>query len=205
MLRVGLTGGIACGKSAVAGMFRELGLLVIEADAVAHRLTDPGQPAYEEILHDFGRQILSTDGRIDRSKLARIVFSDPARMYILNEIVHPKVTAEFEREFAELQRLGRCQAAVVEAALLVETGYYQKLHRLVVVWCLPEQQVKRLVARGLSREQAEQRIASQAPLEQKRAVAHDLIDCSHTLEDTRQQVAELAGRLKQLAAQESLP
>ncbi len=205
MLRAGLTGGIACGKTTVAAMMRVQGCVVIEADALAHRLTEPDQPAYEEILHNFGRQVLALDGHIDREKLGAIVFADRARLYILNEIVHPRVIEEFEKQLTGLERVGLCQVAVVEAALLVETGYNQRLDRLVVAWCLPEQQVQRLMARGITREQAQQRMAMQLSQAEKRAAAHHLVDCSRSLEETRQQVAELAGKLKQLAAQPKLP
>jgi dephospho-CoA kinase len=200
MLRVGLTGGIACGKSTVAAMMRELGCAVLEADKVAHQLMAPGQPACEEIVRDFGERILGPDGTIDRRQLGEIVFRDPKQLQRLNQIVHPRVIQEQDRRLAEWAAGGAVRVAVVEAALLVEAGYHRKLDRLAVVWCLPEQQLERLRARGLTAEQIAQRIAAQMPLEEKRRLADDTIDCSGSLEHTRQQVEALVERWKQLAA-----
>ena len=198
-MRVGLTGGIGSGKSTVAAMLRELGCVVIEADLLAHRLIEVGEPAYDEVVRDFGRQVLDEKGAIDRRKLGRIVFSDSAKLYCLNEIVHPRVFAAVELEFERLERERPDSVAVLEAALLVETGYKKKLDRLAVTWCRPEQQIGRLVSRGLTPEQARQRIASQIPLEEKRAAADDQIDCSGAIEATRKQVEELVKRWKELA------
>ena len=200
MLRVGLTGGMGCGKSSVAAMMRELGCCVIAADPLAHQLTEPGQPAYVEIVRDFGRRVVAPDGRIDRAKLAEIVFANSYKLWCLNEIVHPRVIDALEQRMAALENEGGTDVVVVEAALLAERGYHQRLHRLVVTWCRPEQQTERLLARGLSRQDAERRIASQMPLEEKRKLATDEIDCSGTLDETRRQVEALVGRLKQLAA-----
>lgn len=200
MLRVGLTGGIACGKSTVAALMRELGCHVMEADRLAHQLMEPGRPAYEEILRDFGSQILAADGHIDRKKLGEVVFNDPKRLQRLNQIVHPRVIQKQDRQLAEWEQSGRVSVAVVEAALLIEAGYHRGLQRLVVVWCRPEQQRERLRVRGLTGEQIEQRIAAQMPLEEKRQLADDLIDCSGSLDDTRRQVQALVGKLKQLAS-----
>ena len=199
MLRVGLTGGIGCGKSTVAALMREMGCAVIEADQLAHRLMEPGQPAYEEILREFGRQILREDGRIDRPRLAQIVFADAQRRERLNQIVHPRVIQEQERQLEAWASSG-VDVGVVEAPLLIEAGYHRKLDRLAVVWCRPEQQRQRLLARGMTPEQIEARIAAQMPLDEKRLLADDQIDCSGTLEETRRQVEALVQKLKQLAA-----
>jgi dephospho-CoA kinase len=118
----------------------------------------------------------------------------------LNEIVHPRVMQEQDRLLAEWQREGRGGVAVVEAALLVEAGYHRRLERLIVAWCRPEQQRERLRARGLVPEQIEQRIAAQMPLEEKRRLADDVVDCSGSLEETRRQVETLVARLRELAA-----
>ena len=202
MLRVGLTGGIACGKSTVAALMREFGCHVLEADKLAHQLMEPGQPAYLEILRDFGEQILSADQRINRAALGEVVFRDSKRLKRLNEIVHPRVIQEQDRQLAAWERDG-VPVAVVEAALLIEAGYHKHVDRLVVVWCRPEQQRERLQARGLTSEQIAQRIAAQMPLEEKRRLADDEIDCSGTLEATRRQVEELVKKVKQLASRES--
>ncbi len=200
MLHVGLTGGIACGKSSVAAMMRELGCRVLEADPIAHRLIEPGQPACGEIIKEFGAQVRAANGGIDRAKLAGIVFADPAKLERLNHIVHPRVVAELDRELAGLARAEPGAVVVVEAALLIEASYHERLDRLIVVWCEPEQQIERLLARGMTPEQAERRIRAQMRLDQKRRMADDEIDCSGPLEETRRQVASLVAKLKQLAA-----
>ncbi len=200
MLHVGLTGGIACGKSTVAAMMRELGCRVLDADALARRLIEPGQPAYDEVLKEFGSQVRAADGRIDRAKLAAIVFANPARLERLNRIVHPRVVDALDRELAELARTEPGAVVVVEAALLIEASYHERLDRLVVAWCEPEQQVERLLARGMAREEALRRIGAQMQLDQKRRMADDEIDCSGSLEETRRQVIAVVARLKQLAA-----
>jgi dephospho-CoA kinase len=200
MLRVGLTGGIASGKSAVAAMMRELGCYVLDADRMAHRLIEPGQPAYDAVVREFGREILDDQGRIVRPRLADIVFADPARLARLNALVHPHVLANLDVELDWLARSDPQGVAVVEAALLIESGYHHSLDRLIVAWCTPEQQLERLVAgRSMTPEQARQRIASQMSLEEKRKLADDEIDCSGTLDHTRRQVVALVGRLKQMA------
>jgi dephospho-CoA kinase len=200
MLRVGLTGGIACGKSTVAAILRECGLTVIEADPLAHELLEPGQPAYDEVVREFGKGVLNKDGTINRAKLGEIVFADRAKLKRLNQIVHPRLIEVTEQRLAKLARPGGLPVAVVEAALLIEAGYHKRFDRLIVVWCRPEQQRERLLGRGLSQAQAEQRIAAQMPIEQKRRLATDEIDCSGSLKQTRQQVEQLAAKLKQLAA-----
>ena len=200
MLRVGLTGGIGCGKSVVAAMLREQGFLVLDADTLSHQLVEPGQPAYDDVLQEFGKGVCDASGKIDRAKLAAIVFAEPAKLARLNQIVHPRVAEAQERQFTEWQRTHPRGVAVVEAALLVEAGAHNRLDRLVVVWCRPEQQVERLRERGMSAEEAQRRIASQMPLEEKRRLAEFQIDCSGTIEDTRQQVERLVAQLRQLAA-----
>lgn len=204
MLRVGLTGGIGCGKSTVAAMMRELGCHVLDADELAHRLIEPGQPAYEDIVREFGREILSPAARVDRAKLGAIVFADPARRATLESFIHPRV---FETRAQELRRLEEADphgVAVIEAALLVEAGYYKQLDRLIVVWCRPEQQLARLTdpafGRGMTGEQAQRRLAAQLDLAEKRELADDEIDGSGTLEETRRQVVALVEKLKRLAA-----
>ncbi len=195
MLRLGLTGGIASGKSAVAAMLRELGFSVLDADSLAHKLIEPGQPAYEEVLCEFGSVITDGQGRVDRAKLAALVFADRAKLDRLNAIVHPRVAEVVLRQFDEWQRNGWRVAAFVEAALLIESGIHKHLDGLVVAWCRPEQQLERLTARGLSEAEARRRIAAQMPVEEKLRHATEKIDCSGTLEQTRRQVETLAAKL----------
>jgi len=198
MLRLGLTGGIASGKSAVAAMLRELGFAVLDADALAHKLIEPGQPAHADVLSEFGPSIADGAGRIDRAKLAAIVFNDHAKLARLNAIVHPRVAEVIARQFDEWQRQGIRDAAFVEAALIIESGIHKKLDGLVVAWCTPEQQLARLIARGLSEAEARRRIAAQLPVEEKMRHATEKIDCSGSLEETRRQVVALAAKLRRI-------
>jgi dephospho-CoA kinase len=199
MLRVGLTGGIASGKSTVAAILAEQGCKIIEADLLAHKYLLPENPAAQEVIRAFGPGILDASGKIDRAKLGGIVFGDAQKLARLNAIIHPRVLREIGQVLDELSRPGGPSVAVVVAALHIEAGYHKNFDRLVVAWCRPEQQLERLLLRGLTREQAEKRIASQMPIEEKRRLADDVIDCSGTLEETRRQTISLAGKLKQLA------
>jgi dephospho-CoA kinase len=196
MLKMGLTGGIASGKSAVAAMLREMGFPVLEADVVAHRLIEPGQPAHDEVLREFGAELANATGRIDRAKLAAIVFADPPKLTRLNRIIHPRVEEIAFRQFEEWQRNGVRDAGFVEAALLVEAGIAQRLDGLVVAFCTPQQQLERLLSRGMSEVEAKRRLAAQLPVEEKLRFATETIDCSGTLQETRAQVRELAAKLR---------
>ena len=196
MLKLGLTGGIASGKSAVAAMLRELGFPVLDADSVSHGLMEPGQTAHDEILKTFGADLRESSGRIDRAKLAGIVFADREQLTKLNAILHPRVEQAILRQFEEWQRGGVRDAAFVEAALLIEAGLAEHLDGLVVAWCRPEQQMERLRARGMSEVEARRRIAAQLPLEEKLKRATETINCSGSLEETRAQVQALAAKLR---------
>ena len=197
MLRYGLTGGIASGKSTVAKMLRELGFPVLEADRIAHQVIEPGRPAYAEVISQFGAEILDADKRISRSRLGAVVFNDRDKLNQLNAIVHPRVEQEMIRQFAELERSGKQRAAFVEAALIFEANLHKRLDGVVVAWCLPEQQLARLIERGLSEAEARKRIAMQMPVQEKLALATDKIDCSGSLQETRRQVEALAAKLRQ--------
>src|SRR5271168_91774 len=178
MLRLGLTGGIANGKSPVAAMVRERGFAVLDADSLAHKLIEPSQPAHNEILAAFGTDVVAATGVIDRAKLGAIVFADRAKLDLLNAIVHPRVREAILRQFEEWQRNGNRDAVFVEAALLVEAGFTKDLDGLVVAWSTPEQQLARLLARGLKEPEARRRIASQLPVGEKLRQATETIDCS---------------------------
>jgi dephospho-CoA kinase len=196
MLKLGLTGGIASGKSAVATLLRELGFPVLDADSVSHKLMEPGQPAHDEILKLFGEDLADTSGRIDRAKLAAIVFADRGKLAQLNAILHPRVEQEIVRQFEEWQKSGVRDAGFVEAALLIEAGLVDKLDGLVVAWCEPEQQMERLRTRGMSEIEARRRMAAQLPLQEKLKLATETINCSGSLEETRAQVQALAAKLR---------
>lgn len=199
MLKVGLTGGIATGKSYVAGVLRELGCEVIDADAVAHQVIEPGQPAYDEIVAHFGRSVLSDDGKIDRAKLGAIVFADQEQRAQLNAIVHPRVYEAQTRWLAEVAARDPQAIAVIDAALMIETGSYRRFAKIVVVYCDPELQLERLMARNdLTREQAAARIAAQMPTAGKLQYADFTIDTSAGFADTRRQVEQVYAALRQL-------
>jgi dephospho-CoA kinase len=190
MLRVGLTGGLASGKSTVAAFFRELGAFHIDADRIAHDLLAPGGAAERDVIGRFGASILGADGAIDRKALAAIVFADPRALADLNALVHPRVRAEIGRRIAENES-GESPApvALVDAALLVENGIHHDLDALVVVSCNEETQIARAVARGgLTAGEAAARVGAQAPLARKLAAADFVIDNEGATDETKRQV-----------------
>jgi dephospho-CoA kinase len=203
MLKIGLTGGIATGKSYVLGLLQELGCEVIDADIIAHRMIEPGQLAYKEIVDHFGRTVLDLAGKIDRARLGAIVFNDPRQRAKLNSIVHPRVFEAQERWFAELAERKPDAIAVVDAALMIETGSYRRYDKLIVVHCRPDLQLQRLMARNnLSREEASARISSQMPAEEKLRYADFAVDTSNGFEDTRLHVESLYSELHRMAGSE---
>lgn len=200
MLKVGLTGGIASGKSTVASLLRDQDCMVLEMDPLGHELLEPGQSVYDEVVREFGDSILGSGDAIDRSKLGAIVFADATKRARLNQILHPRILDVVLKWFAAVDRPGGPEFAVVEAALIVESGFRKQLDNLIVCWCTAQQQMERLLARGLTQEQAQLRISSQMPTEEKRKLADEVIDCSVSIEETDRQVKNLVARLKQLSA-----
>lgn len=200
MLTVGLTGGIASGKSTVAGLLQQRGCAIIEADLLAHEYLQPENSVSQEVIREFGAEILDPTGKIDRAKLGELVFGHAERIERLNAIIHPHVLKEIARRLQELQRTGETGIAVVVAALHIETGFYKTFDRLAVAWCRPEQQLERLLSRGFTSQQAVRRIASQMPIEEKRRLADDQIDCSGTLEETTRQIDEALARWKRVSS-----
>ena len=191
MLRVGLTGGIACGKTFVRRLLAERGAFTLDADTVVHQLMDQQTELTAAIGKKFGPDVLAPDGSVDRKKLGAIVFSDPDARRQLNRLVHPEVIAEEKRLLAEAER-GDIQIGVIDAALMIETGTYRDYDRLVVVYCPREVQLERLVARdGLPPEDAALRIDSQLSVEQKKLYADYVVDSSGSLEDTERRVGEV--------------
>jgi dephospho-CoA kinase len=204
LLKLGLTGGIASGKSAVGEMFVQLGAHLVQSDAVAHSLMQPGQAVYTDIVRDFGTGILNPDGTINRSRLAEAAFgtlSVPARVQELNEIVHPAVIA-YENEWMENVRRQDANAiAIVEAALILEAKAAGRFDRLIVVTCQPEQRVERFARRlGISEDAARaevtRRMAAQMPDAEKIKAADFVIDNSGSLDFTRQQVERVFAALR---------
>jgi len=184
---LGLTGGIGSGKSMVAQIFARLGAVVIDADQLAREVVEPGQPALQEIATTFGRDVLLADGRLDRSKLAGIIFADPAERARLDAITHPRIRARMDQEI-KARRSGP-GVLIVDIPLLYESARTHSVERVIVVWVDPQTQLRRIRRRdGLSAEAARQRIAAQMPLDAKRARADHVIDNSGSREDTRRQV-----------------
>ncbi len=196
MKRLGLTGGIASGKSWVASQLRELGFHVLDADSLGHQLIERGQSAYQPVVDEFGENILRADRSVDRKKLGGIVFADRVKLAKLNSILHPRIEAAMDVQFSAWEKENSHDAVFVEAALLVEAGMHKRLDGLVVVYCRPEEQIERLRARGLNEKEARHRIALQLPNEEKLKHATYRIDTSGTMQHTREQVVALAEKLR---------
>lgn len=196
MLQVGLTGNIASGKSNASKKFAELGAHVIDADRLAHELTAYGTKTYRKIVDAFGKEILCSDGSIDRKKLGRIVFFDPEKRFLLNNLTHPVIGSEMQRRIQALEQTCRKGIIIVEAPLMVEVGSYKKYHCLVVVTCSPSMQISRLIKRdNLTMEEAKARIRSQMPIEDKLKLADYSIDTSGTMEETENQIVAIYKKL----------
>lgn len=200
MLKVGLTGGIASGKTYVTNVLRELGCEVTDADQIARAVVEPGQPAYNDIVKEFGPENLQADGTIDRAKLSAIIFTDADKRARMNAIVHPRVHEAQSRWIEGIARQNPSAIVVVDAALMIESGGYKRFDKLVVVYCSPEIQLERLMTRNnLSHEEAVKRIASQMPTAEKLTYADYSIDTSGGFEATRQQVIDLYAELQRQA------
>ncbi len=202
MLRVGLTGGIACGKSTVGQMLVRRGAQYLSADELAHRLYDPGAVAYDAVVSHFGREILNHDGTIDRKKLAAIVFPD--RIDELNGLVHPAVIEAQKRWSQEALRDHPDGIAVVEAALLLEAGAEKDFDKVIVVTCNRDQKAGRYAQRaGVAQEAAQAEVDRRSAVQlsdgEKAGRADYVIDNSGTLEDTERQVDKLWAELRRLA------
>jgi dephospho-CoA kinase len=200
MLKVGLTGSIAVGKSFVCDVFRELGCHVLDADRTARDVVRKGTPGLAEIIDKFGEEILTADGELDRPKMASIVFGDEKMRLLLNSIIHPLV---FESQNAWLEAREEEDPggiAIVDAALMIESGGYRRFDKMIVVWCEPDIQFERLIKRdGLSEADARKRIASQMPQDEKKRYADFLIDTSDGFEPTREQCRQVHSKLLELS------
>ena len=200
MMKVGLTGSIAVGKSFVVSVLEELGCATFDADKIAHSVMQPGHPAYLEIVREFGQEVLAEDASIDRNRLGAIVFADDERRKRLNEIVHPRVIEEQNRLLNEAERVDPDGIAVVDAALMIESGGYSRFDTLIVVFCDRETQIERLMRRNsITREDAERRISAQMSSDEKRLYADYEIDTTGTHEETRLRVKEVYDQLRKLA------
>jgi dephospho-CoA kinase len=199
MLKVGLTGSIAVGKSFVLGVLAELGCHVLDADATARDVVAPGTPGLTAVVAAFGEDILNSDGTLDRAKLGAIVFADIAKRLQLNSILHPFIIQAQDEQMRQWEREDPQSVAVVDAALMIESGGFRRFDKLVVVHCRPEVQLQRLMSRdAISRQEAEQRIGAQMAQEEKKTYADFLIDTSEGFEGTRRQTETLFQKLSAL-------
>jgi dephospho-CoA kinase len=199
MLKVGLTGGLASGKTFVGEALANSGCFVIQADELGHEVLAPGGEAYDAVVREFGRDILTDDGLIDRQQLATQVFGSPVRLARLSALVHPPVVRREEESIAEFAAREPRGIAVVEAAILIENGSYQRFDRIILVWCAEEQQVERALRRdGAEEGDVRARISRQMPLEEKRKFADFVIDTSGQKEDTWRQARAVYEALRRI-------
>jgi dephospho-CoA kinase len=209
LLKVGLTGGIASGKSVVGEMFVALGAHLVQADRIAHQLMLPGQPVYNEVVRHFGGGILNPDLSVNRAKLAEVAFGSaapsaeptPSRVLELNRIVHPAVIRSQEEWMEEMGRQDPHAIAIVEAALIIEAGAAKRFDRLIVVTCSDQQRIARFAARQkldleAARKEVARRMAAQLPEAEKIKAADYVIDNSGSLDQTREQVRLIWEKLR---------
>lgn len=198
MLRVGLTGSIAVGKSFVTSVFAELGCRVLDADQTAREVVMPGAAGLEAVVQSFGKDVLAPDGTLDRARMASIVFADEEKRLRLNHILHPFIIARQDEILRAWEGEDPNGIAIVDAALMIESGGYKRFDKLIVVHCRPEVQLERLMLRDkLTLAEAQRRIASQMPQEEKQQYADFLIDTSDGFEPTRERTAEVYKELRQ--------
>ena len=198
VLRVGLTGGVGCGKSTVADHFRDLGVPIIDSDEIARQVVAPGRRALQEIVGEFGREMLRDDGTLDRARLREIIFHDEKARRRLNAIVHPRVRESIERQAAALDT----DYCIIVIPLLFEAGMTDLVDRILVVDCTPEHQLERLLSRdGMNRNLAEAMIGSQISRDQRLQRADEVVDNCSTLDSLPPQVAILHEKYRRLARQ----
>jgi len=196
MLRVGLTGSIAVGKSFVSGVLADLGCRVLDADETARAVVEPGSPALDDVVAKFGPEVLKSDGTLDRPALGALVFADSRKRAALNSILHPYIIAQQDERLREWEAIDPKGLAIIDAALMIESGGYKRFDKLIVVHCRADVQLERLMTRDkLNRGEAAARIAAQLPQEEKRKFADYLIDTSAGFEQTRRRTTEVYGEL----------
>lgn len=199
MLKVGLTGGLATGKSLVGEALQDLGCYLIKADELGHEVLRPGGEAYDAVVHEFGRHILDESGVIDRKRLAAEVFEKPDNLARLNSLVHPPVIRREEEAVARIAVRDPHAIAVVEAAILIETGSYKRFDKLILVVCDEPRQIERAMRRdGAGRDEVLARLRLQMPLSEKRKFADFIIDTSGQKEETLRQTREVYNQLQRL-------
>lgn len=205
MLRVGLTGSIAVGKSFVTSVLAELGCHVLDADQTAREVVAPGGEGLRKVVEAFGAEVLGTDGALDRARLGRVVFADEGKRQLLNSLLHPLIIAAQDEWLRDREREDPAGVAVIDAALMIETGSFRRFDKLIVVHCRDDAQLERLMRRdNLSREDAGRRVAAQMSQAEKMRHADFLIDTSGTREETRVRVAGVYERLRELASRRAV-
>jgi dephospho-CoA kinase len=192
MITIGLTGGIASGKSLVAELFRRLGAMVIDSDSIAREVVEPGTPGWQSVVAEFGHDILAPDGSIDRAKLGSIIFSDRERRITLNNILHPLIIQAIRERIAAIGRKHPAALVVADIPLLIECGLQQEFDAVIVVWSPVELQRKRLMERdGLSAAEAQQRIDAQMPLDEKQVHGTFVVENDSSEQQTEEQVKNI--------------
>lgn len=199
VLLLGVTGGIASGKTEVANMLEELGAPIIDFDVIARQVVEPGKPAWQEIVDYFGKQVVQEDDSLDRKKLSNIVFRDMEKRKKLESFTHPRISEEFVRQLNEIAE--KTPGAIIQVVipLLIELNLQYKFHKLMVVYIPEELQIERLVERdGISKEEATNILKAQLPIEEKVGYADYVIHNERSLEETRRQVEDLWQTLKKV-------
>ena len=199
-LLAGLTGGMGSGKTTVGRLFKELGAHLLDADVISRSLVEPEQPAWQEIIDLFGKGVLRDDRTLDRGKIADIVFNDPKKKEALDAILHPRVMAEEHALYREITKKEPDALVIIDAALLIESGNYRKVDKVIVIACDEETQIKRIMAeKSFWREDAERRLRQQMPLEEKIKFADYVIQNDSGLPELKEKVVELFSQLKEMA------
>jgi dephospho-CoA kinase len=202
MLIVGLTGGIASGKTVVSQILREEGAYIIDADQIARELVQPHTATWNELIKVFGKEILQEDGSVHRKRLAAQVFFDPEQRHLLNQILHPRIKTEMDRRVKEIGRKDPSAIVVIDAALLIELGTHREMDKVILVTSTEKQQIERLTERdGVGQEEAQRILSSQMSLEEKLKVADFVIRNEGSLEETKRRAKEVFQELKKLAFQ----
>ncbi len=202
MLIVGLTGGVATGKTAVSEVLKEEGAYIIDADQIARELVQAHRPAWNKLVKAFGREILQEDGSIDRKKLAERVFADPNQRRLLNQILHPMITDEIDRRTREIGKKDPEAIVVIDAPLLIEVGYHRRVDKLVVVTSTQTKQIERLKVRDrITPEKSMRILSSQMPVEEKAKLADFVIRNEGSLAGVRKKAKEVFLELKKIARQ----
>lgn len=193
---VGLTGGIASGKSLVSTELKRLGAHIIDADIIAREIVVPGNPAYYEIISEFGQEVLREDGTLNRKMLGSVVFADDKRLKALNSITHPRILKRIEDDIEKINAACAHPLIVVDIALLIELGFHKKVEKVIVVFADDDKLVKRMMARdNLTEHEAKQRLSAQLPMKEKLRYADYVIDNNGSVEEAQAQVKKLHDEL----------